>query len=161
LLRTPNGAPTGVQPTILVDTREQEPLVFTRLRSCRATLVTADYSLLDLERLFAAERKSLEDLANCCSGQGRQRFERELLRMRSYPFRRLLIVGTENEIRQGQYHSNINPRSIIGSLATWEIRFDLPITFCPTPETAAHQLERWAFYFAREIILNAIRLVKS
>jgi ERCC4-type nuclease len=74
------------EPAILIDTREKEPLVFKRLPSLRATLVTADYSVLGLQRLFAVERKSLDDLANCCSGESRQRFKGELLRMRSYPF---------------------------------------------------------------------------
>jgi len=155
VLRKPDGAPAGQKPTILVDTREQEPLVFTRLPSVRASLLTADYSVLGLERLFAVERKSLQDLANSCCGPNRERFERELLRMRSYPFGRLLIVGSEDDIHQAKYHSNINPQSIIGSLATWEIRFNLPVVFSASAEQAARQLERWAFYFAREIILSA------
>jgi len=159
--RKPDGAPAGATPTILVDTREQEPLVFARLPSVRATLVTADYSVLGLERLFAVERKDLDDLANCCSGQSRQRFERELHRLRGYPFRRLLIIGSEHDIRQAKYHSNINPQSIIGSLATWEIRFNLPVVFSASAEQAARQLERWAFYLAREIIQNANHLAKS
>jgi ERCC4-type nuclease len=118
-------------------------------------LATADYSVLGLERLFAVERKSLDDLANSCSGESRQRFERELLRMRSYPFCRLLIVGSEDDIRQAKYHSNVSPQSVIGSLATWEIRFNLPVVFSASADLAARQLERWAFYFAREIILSA------
>jgi ERCC4-type nuclease len=158
VLRTLDGAPAGAYPTILVDTREQEPLVFKRLPSIRATLVTADYSVLGLEPLFVVERKSLDDLANSCSGEGRQRFERELSRMRSYPFRRLLIIGSEDQIRQSQYHSKVNPQSVIGSLATWEIRFNLPVVFAASAEQAARQLESWAFYSVREIILNANRL---
>jgi ERCC4-type nuclease len=124
-------------------------------------LLTADYSVLGPEHSFAVKRKSLEDLANSCCGPNRERFERELHRMRSYPFRRLLVVGSEDDIRQAKYHSNINPQSIIGSLATWKIRFDLPVVFAPTPNLGTRQLERWAFYFAREIIQNANHLAKS
>jgi hypothetical protein len=43
----------------------------------------------------------------------------------------------------------------IGSLATWEIRFDLPVVFSANAEQAARQLERWVFYFARQYILCA------
>jgi hypothetical protein len=67
--------------------------------------------------------------ASCCA-PNRERFERELLRMRSYSF------------RQTKYHSNINPQSIIGSLATWKIRFNLPVVFSVSPNLAARQLER-------------------
>ena len=36
-------------PVIVCDTREQEPLVFTRLRSVRGTLTTGDYGILGAE----------------------------------------------------------------------------------------------------------------
>jgi ERCC4-type nuclease len=81
--------------------------------------------------------------------------------MGSYPFRRLLVVGSEDEIRQAKYHSNVSPQSVLGSLATWEIRFNLPVVFSASADLAARQLERWTFYFAREIILNANHLAKS
>jgi hypothetical protein len=74
---------------------------------------------------------------------------------RSYPFRRLLVGGPEDDIRHAKYHSNVSPQSIIGSLATWEIRFNVPVVFSASAERAARQLERWAFCFAREIILSA------
>ena len=67
------------RPVIVIDTREQTPLVFTRLPSVTKALQSGDYSSLGLEGRFAVERKSLDDLANCCVGANRDRFEREYL----------------------------------------------------------------------------------
>jgi DNA excision repair protein ERCC-4 len=136
---------------ILVDSREQTPLVFSRLTSNVATLQTGDYSIAGMEELFAVERKSIADLVACCCGDNRQRFERELHRLRGYRFKRLLIIGSRGELEMGRYQSRISPKAVLGSLAAWEMRFDCPVVFCPTPELASREIERWAFYFVREL----------
>jgi hypothetical protein len=47
----------------------------------------------------------------------------------------------------------------MGTMAGFEMRYDLPVCFCPTAEAAARQVERWAFYFARECVaaVNGLR----
>jgi hypothetical protein len=40
----------------------------------------------------------------------------------------------------------------MGTLHAFEIRYDVPVVFCETPKHAARQIERWVFYFAREIV---------
>lgn len=84
-------------PTIIIDTREQTPLLFANLPTERRTLTTGDYSVLGFERDFSIERKTIEDLIQSATFE-RERFERELVRMRGYSFRRLLIVGTLADI---------------------------------------------------------------
>ena len=142
-------------PTIVIDTREQNPLVFSRLQSVYETLTTGDYSIQGLQELFSIERKSVGDLVGCCMGENRQRFEKELHRLRGFRFKRLLVVGSRGEIELQRYHSRIAPKSVLGSLAAWEVRFDLPIVFAATPAEAADQIERWAWYFAREVVGSA------
>jgi DNA excision repair protein ERCC-4 len=142
-------------PTIVIDTREQEPLVFSRLQSVRGTLTTGDYSIQGLQELFSIERKSVEDLVGCCMGENRERFERELHRLRGFRFKRLLVIGSRGEIETMRYHSRISPKSVLGSLAAWEVRFDLPVVFAATPTEAASQIERWCWYFVREIVESA------
>jgi DNA excision repair protein ERCC-4 len=139
-------------PTIVIDMREQNPLVFGQLQSVRGMLVTGDYSIQGLQELFSVERKSVEDLVGCCMGENRLRFERELHRLRGFRFKRLLVVGSRHEIELQCYHSRISPKSVLGSLAAWEVRFDLPVVFASTPGEAADQIERWAWYFAREVV---------
>jgi len=104
------------QPVIVIDTREQAPLAFGRLQSIRGTLQMGDYSVKGLESLFAIERKSIGDLVGCCVGENRERFERELHRLRGFRFKRLLIVGTEAQIQEGQYCSNIKPQAVMATL---------------------------------------------
>ena len=146
------GALAGSQPTIVVDTREQEPLIFSRLRSVRGTLTSGDYSVLGLEELFSVERKSIADIVGCCIGESRDRFERELHRLRGYRFKRLLVVGSELEIQHGEYRSNITPKAIFSTLNAFEVRYDCPVVFRSTPELAGRQIESWAFWFTRELV---------
>jgi DNA excision repair protein ERCC-4 len=139
-------------PVIVIDTREQDPLAFGRLQSIRGTLMTGDYSVCGLEHLFAVERKSIADLVGCCMGENRERFERELHRLRGFRFKRLLIVGTEDEILKGDYRSNIKPQAVMATLRAFEIRYDTPVVFCDTAEAAAQRIESWAFWFSRETV---------
>jgi len=140
----------GMLPTIVVDTREQTPLRFTRLQSIPGTLTTGDYSVVGLEELFAVERKSIADLVACCCNANRARFFRELHRLRGYPFRRLLVVGRRSEIELHLYRSEISPASVLGTLAAVEIRYQVPVVFAATPARAAALVELWAWYAARE-----------
>lgn len=149
------------QPVICIDTREIQPLIFTRLKSVVAMLHTGDYSVRGLEDSFAVERKSIDDLASCCVGANRERFERELHRLRGYRFARLLIVGTREDIAVGRYHSKIAPKSVLATLGAFEVRYDLPVVFCATPAEAAEQIERWAWWASREVTEEANQLLRG
>ena len=69
--------------TVVVDSREQNPLDFGSWPTITKALPTGDYSVAGIETLIAIERKSLSDLVGSFTG-GRDRFEREMLRMKSY-----------------------------------------------------------------------------
>jgi DNA excision repair protein ERCC-4 len=150
--------PAKVRPTLIIDTREQDPLPFTRLLARRGALATGDYSIAGCEALFSVERKSIQDLVGCCMGENRERFERELHRLRGFRFKRLLIVGTEEDIRAERYISRIKPQSVLATLAAFEVRYDCPVIWCATPEEASQAVERWAFWFSRELLLSANQL---
>ena len=137
------------QPTLLTDTREQTPLAFEHLPTERATLATGDYSVRGLEHDFCIERKSIADIVQSVTHE-RERFERELTRMRGYDFRRLLIEGTVDQIEAHQYRSLAEPKAILASVTAFEVRYSLPVAWCATPAAAAAQVERWACYFLRE-----------
>lgn len=155
------GELAGAQPVIIVDSREQAPLRFERLESRTGTLFSGDYSVAGLDAEIAIERKSIGDLVTCCMGSNRDRFERELHRLRGFRFKRLLVVGTEHAIRQGQYHSNITPKAVMATLAAFECRYDTPIVFSPTSSLAAQKVEDWAYWYAREICETANNLLRG
>jgi ERCC4-type nuclease len=147
-------------PTIIVDTREQTPLVFPNLPSRQGTVTSGDYSIAGAEELFAIERKSVADLVACCVGANRDRFERELHRLRGYRFARLLIIGTEAEIESGRYRSHISPKAVLHTVRAFEARY-IPVVWEPTPERAAARIEQWAYWFARELIKSCAALIEA
>lgn len=145
---------------VLVDRREQRPLPVEQfLPTLPASLYTGDYSLQGAEDQFAVERKSIEDVVSSLS-TGRDRFEHELLRLRSMRWKRLLIVGSHLEVEQHRYRSQMTPAAVLGSLAAFEARFDIPVVWQPDSEAAARLVARWAHYFFREQV-RAFQRVKT
>jgi DNA excision repair protein ERCC-4 len=153
--------PNAVRPTVLIDTREQTPLVFNNLPSQRGTLTTGDYSFIGGESLMAIERKSLEDLVSCCMADNRDRFERELERIRGYRWRHLLVIATEAQAESGAYRSNLNPKSLLHTVRAFEARYDLMVTWEPDAARAAMLVESWAYWAARELVRAAAIIEKS
>jgi len=154
------GQLANTRPVLVQDTREQVPLVFTRLRCVRGTIGTGDYSILGLLDAFSVEKKSIDDLVNCCTAD-RDRFARELCRLRGYKFKRLLILGSRAEIELQRYHSWVSPKAVLGSLAAWECRYDVPVVYASSPVEAARMVEGWAFYFSREYVRAANELLRA
>ncbi len=141
-------------PTIIVDSREKTPLVFNCPSVVRG-LYSGDYSFVGAEHLFAVERKSLDDLAASCVKSRRATFENELLRLRGYHFRRLLITATEADIHEHNYRSNMSPNALLGSVLTFEVRYNIPLVWEPDVDAAARLVERWAQRFAREAVKDS------
>jgi DNA excision repair protein ERCC-4 len=132
-------------PIIITDTREQRPLTFQHLASEPGALQSGDYSIRGLEHDFAIERKSIADLCQSVT-RGRERFERELLRLRGFHFARVLIVGSPHEV-QATAH---NAKAVFSSLTAMETRWNVPVVWEPSPELAARLVERWVWFFWRE-----------
>ena len=141
---------TDFKPTILIDSREKTPLVFDYPTVVRG-LFPGDYSFVGAEHSFAVERKTLDDLAASCTFERREVFEHELLRLRGCRFRRLLIIGSEEDVCAHRYHSEITPKAVLGSLRSFEVRYDVPVVWKADPDSAARQVELWAQKFATEL----------
>jgi len=110
---------------IIIDSREQSPWVFTGHELIVDTLPTGDYSIQGLEDLICIERKELSDFISCCAS-GRDRFKRELKRMQAYKVRCVIIEGSMTDILTHNYRSKIKPQCILGSLASWQARYNIP-----------------------------------
>jgi ERCC4-type nuclease len=135
--------------TLIVDSREQQALQFKNFPSEVRGLRTGDYSLIGFEDVFTVERKSISDLIGSLTA-GRDRFFRELDRMQSYQFKRLLVIGKRSDIEKGNYRSTAHPASILASLNTIEVRFNIPVIFTTDEREAALIVEGWAHYWLRE-----------
>lgn len=131
--------------TIVVDTREQLNYAFARplrigarrftFSTVRATLNAGDYSLVGYESSpagIAIERKSLAD-AFGTFGKGRERFERELSRLALYKFAAVVVEAEWSTIFESPpLRAKLHPRSIVGSVIAWQIRFPM-IHWCFLP----------------------------
>lgn len=128
-------------PAIITDTREKLALEFLHLPSQRGTLTTGDYSAVGFENDITIERKSISDLISSCL-RDRIRFEKELVRMRAFPFARVLVVGEVHDIAK----LAPNPKAIFSTISAFEARY-VPFVFEPDPATAARLVERWIWFF--------------
>lgn len=135
-------------PIIIVDSREQLPFEFANMPSEPGTLDTGDYSIRGLEHLVAVERKSLDDLLACC-GRERDRFKRELQRLRAYRFRLLVIEASAADLEAGDWRSKLKPAHVMGSLAAWTAQYSLPVWLAGGHDAGARFVERFLYQAAR------------
>lgn len=137
--------------TIVIAGNEQWPLQFTRCQSVVGTLPTGDYAVKDLESYVCIERKSIADLVSCCCSKERERFERELMRMKAYQWRWLVIEGPLDRIYAGDYRSKGEPESVVGSVCAFAVRYGVSPIFAGTREHAAKIVEHLCLMCVRRL----------
>ena len=101
---------------LLVDTREQNPLNFSRFRGWfsgieKKALKLGDYSIAGLEDICLVERKDLSDLVHSCTAD-RSAFINRLRLMARYPHRLLVITSTLSQIKSPYAHAKVDPNRI-------------------------------------------------
>lgn len=121
------------------DTREQSPYSFEgigwdasdsggpgktlTIETVRGTLKSGDYSLVGYESRVAVERKSLADLYGTL-GQGRDRFERELVRLSQMEFAAVVVEATWPEVcAEPPEHTKLPPKIVFRSVVAWSVRY--------------------------------------
>ena len=116
---------------IVVDSREQNPFTFAGypVEVTVGTLASGDISLKGFEDKIAIERKSLPDLVQCLSVE-RERFSRELVRLRGYDTAAVVIEQPVADLRCGEYRSKLNPESAWQSVLAFSMRYRIPFIFC-------------------------------
>jgi ERCC4-type nuclease len=134
---------------IVVDSREQAPFPFEGYDTevIQGSLQSGDYSLCGLEPLVTVERKSLADLVMCL-GRERQRFERELERLRSFEAAAVVIESPIEALVRGEYRSAMNPKAAYESVIAFMARYRLTFYFAQDRRGA----ERFTFSFLRHYL---------
>jgi ERCC4-type nuclease len=135
-------APTPL--VVLVDTREQLPFApLPGVTMQRATLETGDYTTPLLQAIATVDRKSISDWASWIT-HGRDRADDVVRRMRDYRWRAIVIEG---EISETWRIAGVHPNSVIGTVASFMARADVPCLFAGTRLAAARLtfglLRRW------------------
>jgi DNA excision repair protein ERCC-4 len=121
-------------PTVLVDTREQNPWRFDG-RSVRlkpAALRFGDYSVQGMQHAVCIERKSVEDLFLTMT-KGLERFERELDRAREagVQFMAVVVEGDLQRVSLGSRWSWASPDRVVAQLYRSCMRRGVAPYFCP------------------------------
>jgi DNA excision repair protein ERCC-4 len=132
-------------PIILVDSREQKPYKFDCIVPIPTTKIVAlkvgDYSIEGYQDEIGIERKSLEDAYNTF-GQGRKRFQRELEKSIGFKFFAVIIESDWHSIvKYPPIRSNLNPKSVVSSIAAWSMRYRVHFWTVPNREFG----ERWTY----------------
>ena len=142
--------------TILIDSREQTPWSFPDYDIEITSLSSGDYSIKGFEDFIAIERKTLPDFIACC-GRERERFKRELSRLRGYWVKAVVIEGSMEQIIANDYRSKINPASVIGAVASWTVRYNIPFIFAGNTDNA----QRFAICLMRNFHRQVAELLKE
>lgn len=135
-------------PTIVIDTREQLPHAFAHCQTETRKLDAGDYSVAGMESVVAIERKTLGDFLGTVT-HDRDRFMRELARMKGYRWKWIVVEAGWHDIVNGNYRSAANPNSMIGTTAALCIRH-CPVFFAYSRECANAIIERLLIMAWRE-----------
>ena len=149
--------------TVVVDSREQVNQHVTgyfdskKIPYITRKLDTADYSAMvgdmTLEHDTACERKA--NLDELCSNltADRDRFEREFLRAKANGTKVYLLIenASWSDIFLHNYRSKLAPKSLVASLLSWQVRFNITVVFCKPSETG-QIIHGILYYAAREAL---------
>ena len=118
-----------------------------------------DYSAqlgeMTLEKDVVIERKrNLDEICGNLTAD-RDRFEREFLRAKALGTKVFLIIENASwtDIYLQNYRSQLTPKSLMASLMSWQVRFNITVIFCE-PENTPRLIHQILYYAAREQLLN-------
>jgi len=141
----------------IIDTREQSPLCLDPLKTISKGLSTGDYSVCGLESRISIERKSLNDFVQCCT-YSRERFERELVRMREYEFRAIVDESTWDAIQLKHYHGATHPNAVLGSAMAFAMMANVPIIMAGSHANAGKLVSRLLWVSANRCFREGAKL---
>jgi ERCC4-type nuclease len=126
------------RPTVIVDTREQNPLSFERFEGWfsgieHRALLLGDYSIDGMEERCVVERKDLADLIQSFTAN-RAVFLSRLRRLSELPHGLLVITASLKEIKSEYAFSAANPNQITQSLIAVLVGLRLPFLCTETHE---------------------------
>lgn len=120
-----------MKPTIVVDTREQDPWMFAgRLAAVsRGALRSGDYSLHGRYMEIAIERKSKADLFGSMT-TGRVRFFSELARLQEIKRSYLIVEASVESVMRGSVRTSVNPSRMLDTLFHLCAQYGVHPVFC-------------------------------
>lgn len=149
--------------TIISDKREQvnqhilKYFDEKKIEYIERSLSTGDYSAMlgdmTLESDVVVERKAnLDEIAGDFTVD-RQRFEDEFTRAKAEGLKVYLLIENASwtSIFLHDYRSKLEPKSLIASLLSWQVRFNITVVFCK-PNESGQIIHGILYYAAREAL---------
>jgi DNA excision repair protein ERCC-4 len=130
--------------TIIVDTREQEPLSFDPrlVAAVRQALPAGDYSVAGLEACVAVERKTVDDFVSTVI-HSRERFREELRKLSGYRAACVVVEAGIDDVLRHRYRSQAHPNAVIGSALSIILDHRIPVFFCTNRQAACHFVQAY------------------
>ena len=138
--------------------REQAPYSFDgfEAQTERGTLETGDYSIRGFENAIAVERKAPDDFMACLT-KGRERFTRELDRLRGFNAAAIVVEMPFDYIGGGMYRSCMKPESAVQSVISIMEKYRMPIFFATTRKIG----EFFTYHFLRHHVRHEAARLKA
>lgn len=141
---------------LIIDTREQNPLQFSRCRSITEYLVkkldVGDYSMEGYEDKIAIEKKTVLDLFSTL-GKGHSRFKKELERAQELDYFALVIEESYNNIRTKTFPNSFRTKMmgyvVTKLLHTMMIKYNVHVMFAKDKWEAARMVEQTLLAYER------------
>jgi DNA excision repair protein ERCC-4 len=135
--------------TVVVDTREQNPLDLSRFEGWFAGIETralklGDYSIAGLEDRCVVERKDLPDLIHSFTSE-RPAFVHRLRLMSQYPHRLLVITTTLSQVKSLQPHGGGSPNRLTQSLIAVLAGLRIPFLCTETHELGEEMVASYLY----------------
>lgn len=136
---------------IVCDSREQCPFRFEGypVEVETGALASADYSLHGFTDRIGIERKSMQDLIHCL-GPDRERFSRELQRLKAYDSSAVVIEQPQGVLRLGHFRSRMDAGAAWQSCLALSMRFRVPFWFCDSRADAEAVTFNFLRHYARD-----------
>ena len=132
----------------IVDTREQKnkhiiayfkrfdiPYVIKKLDSGDYSFELPNYNFLGLDESVLVERKNSWSEITQNFTKGRERFTREFERIGDKDIHILIENATWSNLMLGQYHSQMQPKSLLANILTCNTRYNAPVWLATTNES--------------------------
>lgn len=142
---------------ILTDTREQLPYKFPNQRFCKLDYAdyTVEYDGKSYLDQIVIERKSNVSELFQATGSSRERWCRELERMKDVPVRFVLCEFSFNDIVNCQPPGILSASAVYGSCIKWHGVDGLPFIFCGNRVNARGYLYKIFYEYVKWKILKA------
>jgi ERCC4-type nuclease len=137
------------RPTVVIDTREQNPFDFSRFDGWfsgveRRALKLGDYSIAGLEDVCVVERKDLSDLVRSFTIE-RSVFVDRLRKMTRYSHNLLIITAALSQIKSPYPYSAVSPNQITQSLIAVLAGLQVPFLCTETHELGEELLASFLY----------------